>query len=374
MTWYSFRLNHKLKYLFTAALTAFLTTNCQVLSEDQKLISHYEFQTGLKFPQSLIDLACLANTFPSQFKKQQNENNICLKEVLKNYQEIKEIPNLTYDNNDQSFISNQYPLLGIKGFHLKVFEKQIIDRNDDQYVFIVIRHQEHDSFLTDEMNEMMSLFGSAATVDREQGNKETFGASTVSSMIRYFRQQLGLDYLPQAITMFNHIQSHYQKQDHIKYIFTGFSSGGLYAIILALYFNWPAITFSATGTEDIVKIYYSHLFTDKLIIPPIFNFAHELDQIPKLDCQLGTLCLYKSDDIEKEEKLNEKDLELLHLSTIFGENQPDIIQWLNQLNRWKCIRADNYNLKYGSCRRERLKWKDRMERNLRDKQKIKKDL
>ena len=216
------------------------------------------------------------------------------------------------------------------------------------------------------MNEMMSLFGPAATVDRQQGNKEQFGTSAVASIIRFFRQQLGLDYLPQAIAMFNKIQSHYQEKPKIKYIFSGFSSGGLYSIILALYFNYPAITFSATGVEDIVNIYYSDLFINKskqTDIPPIFNFAHQLDQVPQLDCQLGTLCLFESEEIENQEILTEKDIEVLHLNTIFGENEPYIIQWLRQPNRWKCTTADNYNLKYGSCKRERLRWQDRMKSN-----------
>lgn len=224
------------------------------------------------------------------------------------------------------------------------------------------------------MNEMMSLFGPAATVDRQQGNKEVFGASAVSSMIRFLRKQLGLDYLPQAIAMFNQIQLYYQEKDQIKYIFSGFSSGGLYAVILSLYFNWPAITFSATGVEDIVKIYYSNLFTDKSIPPPIYNFAHELDQTPQLDCQLGTLCLFESTDIEKQEKLTDKELESLHLNTIFGESEPHIIQWFRQLDRWKCITPDNYNLKYGSCKRERVRWKDRMKFNSIDEQTKKQDL
>jgi hypothetical protein len=241
----------------------------------------------------------------------------------------------------------------------------------------MIRHQEHDSYLTDEMNEMMSLFGAAATVDRQQGNKEVFGTSIISSMIRFFRKQLGLDYLPQAISMFNQIQLHYQHKTNIKYIFSGFSSGGLYSIVLALYFNWPAITFSATGVEDIVNIYYSDLFMNKskqTIIPPIFNFAHELDPVPQLDCQLGTLCLFESEDLEKEQIITDKDLELLHLSTIFGESEPHVIRWLRQPERWTCTTADNYNLKYGSCQRERLRWKDRMKLNSIDEQTNKQDL
>jgi hypothetical protein len=225
------------------------------------------------------------------------------------------------------------------------------------------------------MNEMMSLFGSAATVDRQQGNKEIFGASAVSSMIRFLRKQLGLDYLPQAISMFNQIQLHYQEKNNIKYIFSGFSAGGLYSIILALYFNWPAITFSATGVEDIINIYYSNLFTDKSVIPPIFNFAHQLDPVPQLDCQLGSLCLFQSEeDLNKKEKLTDKELESLHLNTIFGEYEPHIIQWLRQLEKWKCTTADNYNLQYGSCKRERLRWKDRMKLNSIDEQTIKQDL
>ncbi|CAF3753851.1 unnamed protein product [Rotaria socialis] len=367
------RISSRCKYIFTAAITAFLTVNCVSSETDTILSSQYESKIGLKFPESIIDLACLANTFPSQFKQEEeDENNTCLPQIIKNYTEIKEIPSLFYDDIDQSFISNTYPSLGIKGLHLKVYETKKIDQHNNQYVFIVVRHQEHNSMLTDEMNEMMSLFGPAATVDRQQGNKELFGASTVSSMIRFIRQQLGLDYLPQAISMFNKIQLHYKNKDNIKYIFSGFSSGGLYAIVLALYFQWPAITFSSTGVEDIINIYYSNIFTDdnnkQSKIPPIFNFAHQLDNIPQLDCQLGTVCLFKTGNIEKEKELTEKEMESIHLSTIFGKSGPDIIQWLRQPERWTCTTSDNYNSLHGSCKRERLRWKDRMKRTTDEKQ------
>jgi len=117
-----FRISFKIKYFFTAAITAFITSN---RAQEQKLLPTYESETGLKFPQSIIDLACLANTFPSQFKQKQDENNICFSQILKNYTEIKQINDLLYDDIDQSFISNTYPSLGIKGFHLKVFEKKV---------------------------------------------------------------------------------------------------------------------------------------------------------------------------------------------------------------------------------------------------------
>ena len=345
--------NRIIKYLFTTVITAFATTNCADSSTQKKLAENYEVDTDLKFPRSIIDLACLANKFPSQLKQKQNENNICFEQVWKDYVEIKQIPNLVYDDIDQSFISNTYPRLGIKGIHLKVFERQEDNRT---YVFVVIRHQEHESYLTDEMNEMMSLFGPAATVDRQQGNKEVFGAAAVSSMMRFVRQQFGLDYLRQGISMFKIIQQHYQSNPNTKFIFSGFSSGGLYAIILALYFNYPAITFSATGVEDIINIYYSHLFTEKTNnIPPIYNFAHEFDQIPQLDCQLGTLCLYQSNEQDRSQS------DIIHINTIFGDDQPHIIQWLEQINRWTCTEANNYNYKYGSCKRERMRWKDRIQ-------------
>ncbi|CAF3607668.1 unnamed protein product [Rotaria sp. Silwood1] len=370
---YYFRINHNLKYFFISIITVFLISTCVSLEKDNILPIYYESKIGLKFPESIIDLACLANTFPSQFKQNQNENNICFSDILKNFTEIKQIDSLIYDNIDQSFISNIYPSLGIKGLHLKN-----IDQDEYQYIFIVIRHQEYDSILTDEMNEMMSLFGSAATVDRQQGNKELFGTSAVSSMIRFVRKQLGLDYLPQAISMFNKIQLHYKNKNNIKYIFSGFSSGGLYAIVLALYFKWPAITFSSTGVEDIINIYYSNLFTDtykQSTIPPIFNFAHQLDNTPQLDCQLGTICLFKSENLEEQQqKLTKQEIELLHLNTIFGQSGPDIIQWLHQPEKWMCTTSNNYNSLYGSCKRERLRWKDRMKLNSNNEQTLKQDL
>lgn len=252
-----------------------------------------------------------------------------------------------------------------------------IEEDKSRYVFIVIRHQEHESVLTDEMNEMMSLFGPAATVDRQQGNKELFGTSIVSSMIRFIRQQFGLDYLPQAISMFKKIQLHYKTKDDVKYVFSGFSAGGLYATVLALYFNWSAITFSSTGVEDIINIYYSKLVTDtsKLSsVPPIFNFAHELDHTPQLDCQIGTVCLYQSKNLVQNQNLAESESQTLHISTIFGEPKPHIIEWLHQPEKWVCSTSNNYNFIYGSCKRERLRWKERMALNSVNEQTIKKDL
>ena len=347
--------------LVCAAIGILLTLTTVSLQSDP-LVSSFESATGLAFPQAVTDLACLAHTFPSRFKQQHDAAHLCDSQVLNNYNEIREVHGLVYDPIDQSFISNTYPLLGIKGLHLKLFEQQV---DTARYVFVVIRHQEHDSILTDEMNEMMSLFGAAATVDRQQGNREAFSASTVTSMIRYVRQQLGLDYFPQALAMMSKIQLHYRDRGEIKFISSGFSSGGLYAILLALYFHWPAITFASTGVEDIANDYYSELLTSRYnqSVPPqsIFNFAHRLDPIPQLDCQLGTLCLFHADDGEEQHGWTDDELESLHLSTIFGASGPSMVQWLRQRDGWTCSSADRHSSKYGSCQRERLRWKERME-------------
>jgi hypothetical protein len=142
MTSYSLRISQNIKYLFTAAVTAFFTSNC-VSSYEQKLLPTYESETGLKFPQSVVDLACLANTFPSQFKQKQDENNICFSQVLQNYTEIKEINGLLYDEIDQSLISNTYPSLGIKGFHLKVFERKVSFQRRITFVFYLFSYSEN---------------------------------------------------------------------------------------------------------------------------------------------------------------------------------------------------------------------------------------
>ena len=221
----------------------------------------------------------------------------------------------------------------------------------------------------------MSLFGPAATVDRQQGNKEAFGASAVSSLLRYVRRQFGLDHVPQALAMFDRIRLHYQGRENIKFIFSGFSSGGLYSTLLALHFHWPAITFASTGVEDIARLYYSNLFTTTSSPTPIYNFAHELDPIPQLDCQIGTLCLFKPKDEEQlQKKLSDTELESLHLNTIFGPSAPQVIQWLSQPDRWTCTGSDHYNGKYGSCQRERLRWKDRIKSNSVEQENKKQDL
>ena len=125
MTSFLFRLSRGVKCTLTAAIASFLISTCASL-EDNHFGSKFQSDTGLTFPQSVIDLACLANTFPSQFKQQQDEDSVCLRQLSNNYQEVKEIPGLIYDESDQSFISNTYPSLGIKGLHLKVFERKVL--------------------------------------------------------------------------------------------------------------------------------------------------------------------------------------------------------------------------------------------------------
>jgi hypothetical protein len=118
------------KYSFTAAVATLFISTCASL-EDNRFQSKFQSETGLTFPQSVIDLACLANTFPSQFKQRDNDNTICSLQLSNNYTEIKDIPGLTYDEGDQSFISNTYPSLGIKGLHLKVFERKVLRSSND---------------------------------------------------------------------------------------------------------------------------------------------------------------------------------------------------------------------------------------------------
>jgi hypothetical protein len=124
---YSACFNPNIRYFFTAAITA-LVTSTYASTHRQKLLPTYESTTGLPFPESIVDLACLANTFPSKFKRQSEEISTCVPRVANNYTEITQIDGLFYDPTDQSFISNIYPSLGIKGFHLKVFERKVSTR------------------------------------------------------------------------------------------------------------------------------------------------------------------------------------------------------------------------------------------------------
>ena len=89
---------------------------------------------------------------------------------------------------------------------------------------------------------------------------------------------------------------------------------------------------------------------------------------------MGTICLFQSKDHVQQEKLTDKELELLHLSTIFGEFEPHIIRWLRQPDGWTCTTANDYNLEYGSCKRERLRWKERIKLNTFKRSTIKQDL
>lgn len=85
----------------------------------------FQSKIGLDFPQTLFDLTCLASTFPSRYAKEQSKENHCFTHVFYRYEEIREIPSMFYDQIDQCFISNVYPVLGIKGLHLKVIERKV---------------------------------------------------------------------------------------------------------------------------------------------------------------------------------------------------------------------------------------------------------
>jgi hypothetical protein len=125
MIWnvYCFERIHK--YSLLTALTI-LCLSVYVTSVDTQWLTTFEADTGLSFPQSVIDLACLASTFPSRFKqKHETIDKICFNQQLNNYIEIKQISGLTYDDIDQSFIYNTYPMLGIKGLHLKLIESKV---------------------------------------------------------------------------------------------------------------------------------------------------------------------------------------------------------------------------------------------------------
>lgn len=130
------------KYLFTAAVTALVTASCASTPRPE-LLSTYESTVGLPFPQSVVDLACLANSFPSKHKKQSDETGSCASRIANDYVEVKDIDGLVYDQADQSFISNSYPSLGVKGFHLKVFERKVTETNmhrkeNRSIIFVVV--------------------------------------------------------------------------------------------------------------------------------------------------------------------------------------------------------------------------------------------
>ena len=128
MAFYFTSISHGVKYLFTAAVTALVTASC-ASTPGPELLSTCEAAVGLPFPQSVVDLACLANSFPSKYKQQSDEVGSCAPRIANGYVEVKHIDGLVYDQTDQSFISNTYPSLGIKGFHLKVFERKVTGTN-----------------------------------------------------------------------------------------------------------------------------------------------------------------------------------------------------------------------------------------------------
>jgi hypothetical protein len=225
-------------------------------------------------------------------------------------------------------------------------DERIADQRplSNRLVVVAYRHQEYSDTLSDEMNEMMSLFGRHATVDESNGNSETWGAAWLARMIRHVRRSLGIDWLPRVLRQASLVRDHYhriQQNDGStsEIIYTGFSVGGYWAQLAALntatslnsWFVPPTVVFAANGIEDMVTEFYpndfpviTHYLSSNIspltpsienineldeaaerppaFIPSIINLSHMVDAIPRMDCQIGLMCTWSYTDIELKSK------------------------------------------------------------------------
>ncbi len=111
-----------------------------------------------------------------------------------------------------------------------------------------------------------------------------------------------MSWFPQVERMFAAVQAHYKAlKKPVKFVLTGFSLGGVYSSLLSVHsgLTIPAINLAACGVEDVLAEIHppatstaydvaranSSVNTNK-----IFNFFHNWDSTPQLDCQIGYTC------------------------------------------------------------------------------------
>jgi hypothetical protein len=274
------------------------------------------------------DLSCLAGFFDSALS---HGTSAGCSEIKLTWVERSNIPGLTRSKPTGSsagdragggdYIGGPTGLFGSDGPHMKVFEASYLDLapklaphldpaagHVTTIVAVAFRHQEHMSYLSDEMNEAMSLYGRHATVDRKQGAKPKAEAALVQSFIRLFRKALGLEWFPQAERMFDAVKEYYHGKS-VTFLLTGFSFGGAFASTVSAHesFAYPAIIFGACGVEDVLREFYPPPSDAlRLIARPdhaegaaltnshrVFNFFHIWDTTPALDCQIGYACAWR---------------------------------------------------------------------------------
>jgi hypothetical protein len=304
-------------------------------------------------------------------------------------------------------------------------------------VLVAWRHQESDDMLTDEMNELMSLFGRHHMVYEYEGNRERDGTAYVAEKIRSWRHTFGVEWLPRVFAQALLVRDYYRRLDQqdgrrTTLVFTGFSSGGYWAQLAALHLatydesqsQWhviPTIVYAANGIEDMVTEFHpssfpiinsspstvastviertrdGHLSSDidgtaeraPTPVRAIINLVHAHDSTPGMDCQLGIVCMWSYTDIKLYQKRvdgpssAERSVydQEIHTAHIYGQHPgfgqvhqvsstapqpvPEMIRLWHSRNidigyQPQCYDGHQYSSWYGTCRRETLRWQQRM--------------
>ncbi|RHY29215.1 hypothetical protein DYB32_005336 [Aphanomyces invadans] len=182
------------------------------------------------------------------------------------------------------------------GLHLLVFRSK---SSDPPSTVIAFRHQEGESLLDNDMWEAMT------------------------------RHALEMDYFSLAKTLVDELVA----DDAAPVAFTGYdlrllrkslskrrrySIGGALGQVMAVHRNTNATVFASNGVLDILAMYHVNAALLGSISTRVVNVMHPRDDVPKLDCQIGTLLLDPDDG-------RPLDVEAIHAAYVYGD-----IAW-NQL-------------------------------------------
>ncbi|OQS05322.1 hypothetical protein THRCLA_02542 [Thraustotheca clavata] len=201
--------------------------------------------------------------------------------------------------------------------------RAIVFVKNQSNVVIAFRHQEGESLFDNEMWEAMGLFG-RNFVQLNAPSILTYGSflDYVCRSLQYLifgtRHFWNADFYPLAKEFAEEMKTKYPDKT---FYFTGYSMGGAIAQLLALDLQTNATTFAANGYLDIMNLY--KIKPGPNFLPSqLVNYIHKVDDVPKLDCHIGSLVIDTSPQ-------KNTDPELVHYDFVYGNTAWNLLQHSN---------------------------------------------
>ncbi|ETV95154.1 hypothetical protein H310_11420 [Aphanomyces invadans] len=293
--------------------------------------SVYEYTVGRLFPHELahappsplqsragdgvthlLDMLCMCREFATPISHMATQLNTTQCESIQFHDRWAVSTDISHVRSTHVHVQGREIVLG--GLHLLVFRSK---SSDPPSTVIAFRHQEGESLLDNDMWEAMALYGRnfvQLALGPSPLGAIDYGSRAIQALLFGTRHALEMDYFSLAKTLVDELVA----DDAAPVAFTGYSIGGALGQVMAVHRNTNATVFASNGVLDILAMYHVNAALLGSISTRVVNVMHPRDDVPKLDCQIGTLLLDPDDG-------RPLDVEAIHAAYVYGD-----IAW-NQL-------------------------------------------